>query len=104
MPGGEVRTGAVKTKGGGGETGLDEGRSGTLYLEWFLYALFTLVVSASILVVGYGIASGYAVLQAPPAVLYILLLLTLILLGYVEALHYSHVSIERYDMTPYAER
>ena len=69
-----------------------------------LYGLFTLIVGASVLVVIYGIAMQYAVLQVHPAVLYVVLILTLTLLGYVEALHYSNVAIELYDMSPYQER
>lgn len=72
-------------------------------LQRLQYLVVTLVVVCSLIVVLYGIAMGYAVLQVHPVVLYLLLVSSLTLLGYVEALHYSNVSIERYDMTPYAE-
>jgi hypothetical protein len=95
-------------KGAGAVTGHDAVSSISMaeqpLMEWFLYALFTCIVAVSIIVVVYGIASGYAVLQVHPAVLLVLLVGTLTLLGYVEALHYSNVAIERYDMTPYAEK
>lgn len=75
-----------------------------VWAERALYGLSSGVVGCSVLVVLYGIGKEYAILQVHPVVLYVLLFFALTLLGYVEALHYSNVSIERHDMTPYAEK
>ncbi len=75
-----------------------------VYVEKFLYVLFVLVVTASVLVVLTGIALDYCILQFNPAALYVILAAALTLLAYVEALHYSNVAVEKWDMTPYAER
>lgn len=75
-----------------------------LCYERALYVVFVGIVGCAVLVVLYGIGMEYAVLQVHPAVLYLLLFGALTLLGYVEALHYSNVAIERYDMSPFAER
>jgi hypothetical protein len=57
-----------------------------------------------ILVVFACVALGYSVLQAFPAINFVLMFGCLILLAYVEALHYSVVAIEKWDMAQYAER
>jgi len=54
-----------------------------------------------VLVAFTGIAMQWCVLQTPPFASFILLFLALILLAYVEALHYACVSIEKWDMTKY---
>jgi hypothetical protein len=46
----------------------------------------------------------YCVFQAHPALLFIILFAATTLLGYVEALHYACVAVEKWDMTPYRER
>lgn len=46
----------------------------------------------------------YCVFQMYPPVLFIVLFAATILLGYVEALHYANVCVEKWDMTPYRER
>ena len=45
----------------------------------------------------------YCILDAPPAVNFILLILATTLLGYVEGLHYGVVSIEKWDMAKHLE-
>lgn len=66
------------------------------------------LVSAAVfllcLVLFTGVALGYSVLELHPVGNYILLFICLILLAYVEALHYSVVAIEKWDMSLYAEK
>ena len=62
------------------------------------------VVFLLILVVFIGVANGYCVLMLPPIANFILLFLALTLLAYCEALHYAIVSVEKWDMSQYAER
>ena len=75
-----------------------------LWLQRALYVLSTLIVTASVLVICNGIISHYCVLQFNAAALFIILLAALTLLGYVEALHYSNVSVEKWDMSSYQDR
>ncbi len=56
------------------------------------------VVILLVIVVFVGVAKGYCVLQIPAIANFILLFLALLLLAYCEALHYSVVSIEKWDM------
>ena len=79
-------------------------RSGYFLVEWFLYGLFTIIVTLSILVICHGIVQDWCVLKFNPAALFIILILALTLLAYVEALHYSNVSVERWDMSVYQEK
>ena len=71
------------------------------YADRFKYVACTCFVMSGTLVVIVGVASGYCVLQFNPAALFVILVAALILLGYVEALHYSNVSVERWNMAPY---
>ncbi len=64
----------------------------------------SMAVFLLILVVFVGVALGYSVLQVFPLVNYFLMFGCLLLLAYVEALHYAVVAIEKWDMTQYAER
>ena len=69
-----------------------------------LHILSTLVVGLSVLIVMYGIAMQYTVLRIPSVASYILLLTALVLLGYLEGLHYGIVAVQMYDMTTYTDR
>ena len=64
----------------------------------------SMVVVVLVLVILVCISLSYCTLQVFPAVNYILMLLCLTLLAYVEALHYAVVSVEKWDMTIYKER
>jgi hypothetical protein len=75
-----------------------------LWFVRFQYLVFTLAVMASILVICHAIVEHYCVLQFNAAALFIILIAALTLLGYVEALHYSNVSVEKWDMTHLQER
>jgi hypothetical protein len=61
----------------------------SIWINRCLYAISSLVVMASILVIVYGIGMQYAVLQVNLAVLYILLIGSITLLGYVEVTNNS---------------
>eukprot|EP01041_Mallomonas_annulata_P010730 gene10730-22416_t len=75
-----------------------------LWLEYFKFIWCTIYVFLNVLVVFYGMAVGYTILQIFPLVLYIILFFSLTLLGYCEALHYGVVAIEKWDMTQYKEK
>lgn len=71
------------------------------YLKLFIASL---VVTALVLVVFAGVSLEYCILQLPPIVNFILLFGALTLLAYVEALHYSVIAIEKWDMEKYADK
>jgi hypothetical protein len=73
-------------------------------IECIKYTVFTIVVAASTSVILTGIASRYCILKFHPIALYVLLFLALLLLAYVEALHYANVSVEKWDMAIYQQR
>lgn len=64
----------------------------------------TIAVAALLLVLFIGVAMQYSILQVYPAVNFVLMVGCLILLAYVEALHYACVAVEKWDMSQYAER
>jgi uncharacterized membrane protein (Fun14 family) len=64
----------------------------------------TAAVSLLILVIIVGVILKYAVLQLHPAINFVLLFFGLMLLAYVESLHYAVVAVEKWDMSLYAER
>lgn len=66
--------------------------------------LGTCAVTLLILVVIIGVALEYSVLQINPAGNFVLLAVGLLLLAYVESLHYAVVAVEKWDMSLYAER
>ena len=70
------------------------------YLKYFFSAV---VVHLLILVAFIGISMQYCVLKLHPVGLFILLIFALVLLAYVEALHYACVAVERWDMSAYTE-
>lgn len=56
-----------------------------------------------LLVVFVGISLTYCVLKLFPAINFVILLVCIILLAYVEALHYACVAVEKWDMQLYAK-
>lgn len=62
------------------------------------------VVNVLVLAAFAGIALTYCVLKLHPAINFVLLILALTLLSYVEALHYAVVAVEKWDMSQYADR
>lgn len=72
--------------------------------EHIKYCIGTVVVLILVLVILVGVANGYSVLKVHPALNFALLLGALILLAYVEALHYGVVSIEKWDMEKYKDQ
>ena len=62
----------------------------------------TIVVYLLCAVVFAGVALGYSVLPAPPAVNFVLMFGCLIMLAYVEMLHYACVAVEKWDMSELA--
>lgn len=68
-----------------------------LFISFGLVNIFVLVAFA-------GIALSYCVLKLHPAANFILLFFALVLLAYVEALHYAVVAVEKWDMEQFADR
>jgi hypothetical protein len=62
----------------------------------------TIIVYCLVAVVFAGVAQGYSILTAPIAVNFILMTGCLIMLAYVEMLHYSVVAVEKWDMSELA--
>lgn len=73
-------------------------------IEYSKLIIFSLFVILMVLVCFTGVGLHYSVLQAPVPVNFILLIGALILLAYLEALHYAVVSVEKWDMAQYEER
>jgi hypothetical protein len=73
-----------------------------LWMERFKLVTASLVVGALLVVVGVGIVNKYCILQLHPAINFLLLFGAIVLLAYVEALHYGVVAIEKWDMDKYA--
>ena len=74
------------------------------WLEVVKYIWCTIYVIVNVIIVFYGMAVGFTVLQVFPLVLYIILGFALTLLGYCEALHYGVVAIEKWDMNQYKDK
>jgi hypothetical protein len=70
-------------------------------LEIFRLIFASLVGIVFVAFVIYGILQSWCVLQLPPTVNLLLLIVSLILLAYVEGLHYACVSIAKLDMSSY---
>lgn len=64
----------------------------------------SMAVFLLILIVFVGVSLTYCILKLFPVANFILMFGALILLAYVEALHYAAVAVEKWDMTAYAER
>lgn len=65
--------------------------------------LSTIVITA---IIAYGftcIAYGYSVIQIHPAANFVILFVALIMVAFLEGLHYGVVSIEKWDMAAYAK-
>lgn len=62
-------------------------------------AVFLLVLVAFV-----GISMGYNVLKLFPAINFVILFICVVLLAYVEALHYACVAVEKWDMEKYADQ
>ena len=73
-------------------------------IEIVKYTWSTCLVCFSLCVIFYSVSKRYCVLQTHPAILFLVLFSATTLLGYVEALHYANVSVEKWDMTPYKTR
>lgn len=74
------------------------------WLEICKYIWCTIYVTCCCIIVIYGMAVGFTILQVFPLVLYIILALSITLLGYCEALHYGVVAIEKWDMIQYKDK
>lgn len=69
--------------------------------EIFRLVFASLVGTLFVVFVIYGILERWCVLDLPPIVNLLLLTASLILLAYVEGLHYACVSIAKLDMSSY---
>jgi hypothetical protein len=76
----------------------------SLICERIKLVVGTIFVFLLILVVFVGIAMGYCVLQVFPLINFLIMIVCIIVLATVEGLHYSVVSVEKWDMKQYAER
>lgn len=72
--------------------------------EIFKMVIASIVVTLLIIVDIVGIANRFCILQLHPALNFFLLIGALILLAYVEALHYACVAVEKWDMKQYEEK
>lgn len=64
-------------------------------LEWFKFIFSTCLTLGCLLVIGWGISHGYAVLQIHPAALFTILIVCLVILFYLEGLMIAVVSTQR---------
>lgn len=64
----------------------------------------SIAVVLLLIVIFIGIINEYCTLKIHPAGNFVILFFSLLLLAYVEALHYGVVAIEKWDMSIYAER
>ena len=74
------------------------------FVEYLKFTWSCCIVIFAIVVICAGISSNYSVLSYRPEVLFVILLLSLLLLAYVEGLHYAVVSVERWDVAKYRNR
>ena len=75
-----------------------------LWLEYLKFLWCTVYVFLNVILVFYGMCVGFTILQIFPLVLFIILIFSITLLGYCEALHYGVVAIEKWDMTQYKDK
>jgi len=75
-----------------------------LWLEYFKFVWNCIFVFLNVLLIFVGIAQSYCILKIFPLALYIIMVCSLTLLGYCEALHYGVVAIEKWDMTQYKDK
>lgn len=71
------------------------------FCEYFKLIFVSVFVGILILLVFVGVALHYSVLQLPVPVNFVLLIGAIILLAYLESLHFAVVSVEKWDMTQY---
>lgn len=85
------------TAGTAEQSGVPKGQrpATTSACDIFRYILSTVITLASIALVFYSIGKGYAALPGHPAVLYVLFILVLILLAYLEGLQVAVLALER---------
>lgn len=68
------------------------------------FVLGSIAVFLLILMVFVGVSFTYCVLKLHPAFNFIILFVCVVLLAYVEALHYACVSVDRWNMREYADQ
>jgi hypothetical protein len=76
----------------------------TLICERIKLVLCSIAVFLLVLVIFVGVSLSWSVLQTHPVANFIILFLCITLLAYCEFLHYSVVSIEKWDMKQYVEK
>lgn len=74
------------------------------WCERLKLVIASLAVTLLVLVIIVGIAFQYAVLKINPAANFIIMIGCLVLLAYLESLHYACVAVEKWDMSVYADR
>ena len=74
-----------------------ESQSYEVMLEWFKLIVASAVVLFLISIVFTGIGNGWMVMRVHPAIGFLILFCILVLMAYVEALHYSCVNLEKVD-------
>lgn len=73
-------------------------------LEYLKFGWSCCVVIIAIIVICTGITYQYSVIKYGPWLLFLLLIASILLLAYVEGLHYAVVSVERWDVAKYRSR
>ena len=73
-------------------------------IEIFKYIWSTCLVIWCLCVIIYCVSNTYCIFKINPAASFIILLFVTTLLGYLEALHYANVSVEKWDLTEYKDR
>lgn len=76
----------------------------TSFCEYFKLAVCSVAVAFLVIVAIISISRGYALLPLHPAGVFILLFFALVLLAYLESLHYAVVAIQAWPMHEYADR
>ena len=74
-----------------------------IWVERFKYFYSTIIVNLLVVVACVSIANQYCILKIHPVALFILLIIALTWLAYIEGLHYSVVCLEKRDMSSYTE-
>jgi hypothetical protein len=74
------------------------------WCERIKLVLASVAVFLLVLVIFVGIAFQYNVLKINPAANYVIMFGCLLLLAYLESLHYAVVAVEKWDMNLYADR
>lgn len=74
------------------------------WCERIKLVIASIAVTLLLIVIFVGVALHYSVLALNPIGNFILMFFCLLLLAYVEALHYAVVAVEKWDMSIYQER